>query len=252
VTESAFHLLLTRAVIALSAIIFVVLLFIVAPYGRHTRPGWGVLISTRMGWAVMESPSAVVFAGVYAIGSNALSPVPLVLAALWLAHYVHRSFIYPFRLKDAKKPMPLAIAAMAIVFNHVNAYLNARWISELGSYEPSDLARPQFLLGVAGFVAGMALNIGSDNILFGLRKTGEEGYQIPHGGAYRWVSSPNYLGELLEWGSWALASGSLAGLSFFLFTAANLVPRAVANHRWYRKTFGDYPPARRAIIPWLL
>lgn len=252
VTESLFHTYLTRAVLAVAALVFVSLFFIVAPYGRHTRPGWGVMISNRLGWALMESPSVVVFAVVYALGQNARSPMPLALATLWLTHYVHRAFIYPFRLRDAKKPMPVAIATMAITFNHINSYLNARWISELGRYELDDFARPHFILGVLGFVGGMALNIRSDNILFSLRKPGDEGYLIPEGGAFRWVSSPNYLGELVEWGSWALASWSLAGLSFFLFTFANLLPRALSNHRWYRKTFGDYPPRRRAIIPYLL
>jgi len=33
---------------------------------------------------------------------------------------------------------------------------------------------------------------------------------------------------------------------------ANLVPRAMAHHRWYRETFKDYPEGRRALIPYLL
>jgi len=252
VTESTFHTDLTYAIIAVSIVVFVSLFFVIAPYGRHTRPGWGVMISTRLGWALMESPSVVIFGAVYFLGRNALSPMPLALATMWLTHYVHRSFIYPFRLKDAKKPMPVAITAMAIIFNHANSYVNARWISELGQYSTGDLTSPHFILGVLGFAAGMGLNIRSDNILFSLRKPGEEGYRIPHGTAYRWVSSPNYLGELIEWASWALASWSMAGLSFFLFTFANLLPRALANHRWYRRTFADYPSGRRAILPYLL
>ncbi len=251
-TERLVHTSLTHGVLAVSAVVFLSLFFINAPYGRHTRPGWGVMISNRVGWALMESPSAIVFATVFFLGQHALSPMPLALATLWLTHYVHRSFIYPFRLRDAKKPMPVAIAAMAIIFNHVNSYLNARWISEFGQYQLADFTQPHFIIGVLGFVGGMALNIRADNILFALRKPGDEGYQVPTGGPYRWVSSPNYLGELVEWGSWALATWSLAGLSFFLFTLANLLPRALANHQWYRKTFGDYPKERRAIIPYLL
>ena len=69
---------------------------------------------------------------------------------------------------------------------------------------------------------------------------------------YGFVSCPNYLGEVMIWTGWAIATWSLAGLSFAVFTAANLVPRALANHRWYRETFPDYPRTRRAVIPWLL
>ena len=39
------------------------------------------------------------------------------------------------------------------------------------------------------------------------------------------------------------------GLAFCVFTAANLIPRALSNHRWYRENFPDYPANRRALIP---
>lgn len=199
----------------------------------------------------MESPSAIVFAVVYALGRHALEPAPLALCALWLGHYIHRSFIFPFRMTSAKKPMPFTVAGLAIVFNVINAWLNARWISHLGSYPTSWLWDPRFLVGAVVFFVGMAVNIQSDNILFSLRKPGEQGYKIPQGGAYKLVSMPNYLGELIEWAAWAVASWSLAGVAFFVFTFANLVPRAVANHRWYKTKFAEYPKERRAVIPWI-
>jgi protein-S-isoprenylcysteine O-methyltransferase Ste14 len=250
-SELQLHTWLAYAVMATGAIVFISLFFINAPYGRHTRGGWGPTISNRMGWMIMESPAALVFAGVYALGRHRSDPAPLALGALWLMHYVHRAFIFPLRMKSAKKPMPLSVAAMAITFNFVNGYLNARWISQLGNYATSWLHDPRFIVGAVVFFCGMAVNIQSDNILFSLRKPGEQGYKIPLGGAYRLVSMPNYLGELIEWGAWAVATWSLAGLSFFVFTFANLVPRAVANHRWYQETFADYPKERRAVIPWL-
>ena len=75
-----------------------------------------------------------------------------------------------------------------------------------------------------------------------LRAPGERGYKIPRGGLYRFVSAPNYFGELVEWSGFALAAWSPAALVFVVWTAANLAPRAWANHRWYRRTFPDYPP----------
>jgi protein-S-isoprenylcysteine O-methyltransferase Ste14 len=250
VTELEFHRTLAWGVIATGAVVLVLLFFITAPYGRHTRAGWGPLISSRLGWMLMESPAVLFFAAVYARGPHAASVVPLVFCTLWLTHYIYRAFVYPLRLRDAKKPMPLAISAMAIVFNLINAYLNARWLSSLGHYSPSWLLDPRWLVGASAFVAGMALNVHSDNILFSLREPGERHYSIPEGGAFRWVSSPNYLAELIEWGGWAIATWSLAGLAFFCFTLANLLPRAIAHHRWYHRTFPNYPKSRRAIIPW--
>jgi 3-oxo-5-alpha-steroid 4-dehydrogenase 1 len=49
-----------------------------------------------------------------------------------------------------------------------------------------------------------------------------------------------------------MATWSLAGLSFALWTFANLVPRALSNHRWYKEQFPDYPKNRKAILPFLL
>ena len=66
------------------------------------------------------------------------------------------------------------------------------------------------------------------------------------------MSCPNYLGEIIEWVGWAVATWSLAGLSFAVWTAANLIPRAWQHHRWYRAEFPDYPKERKAVIPFLL
>jgi protein-S-isoprenylcysteine O-methyltransferase Ste14 len=105
---------------------------------------------------------------------------------------------------------------------------------------------------VALFAAGYALNRRSDRTLRTLRAPGETGYRIPRGGGFRWVSSPNYLGEIVEWLGWALATWSPAGLAFAVYTAANLAPRAVDNHRWYREKFPDYPADRRALVPYVM
>ncbi|HDP80029.1 MAG TPA: DUF1295 domain-containing protein, partial [Spirochaetes bacterium] len=94
-------------------------------------------------------------------------------------------------------------------------------------------------------------NMHADHVLKNLRSPGETGYRIPAGGLYRFVSCPNYFGEILEWTGWALATWSLPGLAFALFTMANLVPRARAHHRWYHETFPDYPAERKRVIPFL-
>ena len=148
--------------------------------------------------------------------------------------------------------MPWLIFIMAVVFNTSNGYLNAWSIASQGDkYTDLWLTSPQFLLGVVIFFSGMALNKISDKQLARLSRT-SEGYQIPRGFAYRWVSCPNYLGEIIQWTGWAIAVWSLAGWIFAIWTMANLVPRAIAHHRWYRETFENYPAGRRALIPFLL
>ena len=62
---------------------------------------------------------------------------------------------------------------------------------------------------------------------------------------------PNYLGEIVVWSGWALATWSLPGLAFAVWTIANLAPRARSHHTWYQETFPDYPAERKALVPWM-
>ena len=108
--------------------------------------------------------------------------------------------------------MPLYVAGSGFFFNVLNAYVNARFVSHIGRYETSWLTDPRLLLGMAVFVGGMSLNMHSDNVLLSLRKPNKTTYVVPRGGAFRFISCPNYLGEILEWIGWAIATWSLAGL----------------------------------------
>lgn len=252
VTEFQSHHDLALAILAISLPVFAALLWITAPYGRHARAGWGPTMPARSGWILMESPAALFFAAVYCAGDRALYAVPLALLLLWEIHYFNRAFLYPLRMPAGGRDMPVALVTLAILFNVANAYINARWISHFGVYPIAWLGSPQFVLGALLFVCGTGINRRADAVLRALRAPGKPRYSIPDRGLYRRVSCPNYFGEMLAWSGWALATWSLAGLAFAVFTAANLVPRALAHHRWYRQTFPDYPAARRAVIPFLL
>ena len=248
--EQAFFNGLLIGWFVLAAVIFVSLFFVVAPYGRHTRSGWGPRVDNRLGWIVMEAASPLIFVLFFALGSNARTATELVFLGLWEAHYIHRAFIYPFSLQGGAKRMPISIISSGFLFNGVNAYLNGRYIFTLsGGYTNQWLADPRFVVGVGLFIIGFIINRQADRALRNLRQPGESGYQIPYGTMYCWISCPNYFGEIVIWVGWAVATWSLAGLSFAVWTAANLIPRARAHHAWYREHFPDYPPERKALVP---
>jgi protein-S-isoprenylcysteine O-methyltransferase Ste14 len=111
---------------------------------------------------------------------------------------------------------------------------------------------PQFQFGLLCFFTGMFINIQSDAILRQLRQQSCS-YQIPRGGSFEYVSAPHYFGEVLEWIGFCTACNfSNASLAFVIFTASNLIPRAIAHHKWYQTAFsGKYPASRKAIIPFV-
>jgi hypothetical protein len=248
----SFHSAAVSLEFVLALVTFVTLRLLPAPYGRYARAGWGPTLSARTGWLLMESPAVLFFAGVYAVGRHRAEATPLVLLGLWQLHYVHRAFFFPFRLLRAAKRIPALVVALGISFNLLNGWINARWISDLGTYQLSWLVDPRFLFGTTAFGLGFLLNVSADRALLRLRKPGDSGYHIPEGRLFKWVSCPNYLGEMVEWFGWALATWSWAGLAFAVYTVANLAPRALAHHAWYRRHFPGYPPRRRALLPLIL
>jgi 3-oxo-5-alpha-steroid 4-dehydrogenase 1 len=224
-----------------------------APYGRHARTDWGPSISNRLGWCLMELVSLVIFGALFLDGPNAKTAPMWIFFALWVAHYVNRSLIFPWRTHTRGKTMPLAIVGSAAIFNVVNAGLNGLYLGWFGAIYPvAWLADPRFILGLLVFIAGAAINLSSDNRLIGLRAGGAQGYTIPRGGLFERVSCPNLMGEIIEWSGFALMCWNLPALSFAVWTAANIIPRALSHHAWYRRTFPDYPQERRAVIPGLV
>ncbi len=252
-TEAALYRSVLLGWFVLSAVTFVVLLGRTAPYGRHARDGWGRGLSPRLAWLLMEAPAAIVILAfaIPALRADGHAQAWLLLA-LWELHYLQRAFVYPFRIRSPRL-VPFSVVSMAVFFNGMNGWLNARGITTYGpELGRVSLAHPRVVVGAALFLVGLVVNLHADARLFALPRGADGGYTIPRGGLFELVSCPNYLGELLEWTGFAIAAGSLAGLSFLAWTAANLVPRALAHHRWYRETFPCYPSGRRALVPYLL
>ena len=150
--------------------------------------------------------------------------------------------------------MPLVIMLNAVFFNLVNAGLNGYFLAELSGpnrYSTDWLASPVTIAGFILFCTGLFVNWKADNMLIHLRKPGETGYKIPRGFLFRYISSPNLFGEIIEWGGFALMAWNLPALTFAVWTYANLVPRARNHHQWYHSHFDDYPANRKSVFPFL-
>jgi protein-S-isoprenylcysteine O-methyltransferase Ste14 len=197
---------------------------------------------------MMELPALVVITAFVLASPARQSPQAWVPLLFWLFHYGYRTFVFPALMRPSDQTFPAALVLFAIAFNSLNGYNNANALIEAGKID-APLLSAHFMIGTAIFMAGFSIHFQSDRIIRNLRAPGETGYAIPNGGLYRWIGSPGYLGEIIQWTGWAVLTWSLAGAAFALFTICNLAPRAISNHRWYRESFEDYPVKRRILIP---
>mgnify|MGYP000010373838 FL=1 len=240
---------------ALAVVVFVALYHVKAGYGLLRDGRWGPKIGNRLGWFLMESPVFIAMCLFWFCSSRRFEATPLVFFGLFQLHYLNRAFIYPLLLKGQSK-MPLGIIVMGVVFNLLNACMQGCWIFYLapeGMYTSQWLLSPQFIAGTLLFFLGMGINIHSDRIIRHLRKPGDTGHYLPRGGMFRYVSSANYFGEIIEWTGFAVLTWSAAGAVFALWTFANLVPRADAIYHRYEEMFGDeFRRARlKRVIPFI-
>ncbi len=240
---------------ALAAVVFVALFFVKAGYGMFTSRKWGLSLPNRVAWVLMEAPAFCIFVTLWAISGKGLELPAAVFGMLYLIHYFQRSFIFPALIKG-KSRMPVTIMLMGVVFNTVNAVLLFHGFFEYAPAAFADgasfLLRPNAIIGIVVFFVGMGINMHSDYVIRHLRKPGDTKHYLPQKGMYRYVTSGNYFGEILEWTGLAIASCSPAAWLFVWWTFANLGPRAKSINKKYRDEFGnDAVGSRKSIIPFI-
>ncbi len=235
--------------IGFAVAVFFLLLKIAAPYGRHSSAKWGPQIDNHYGWLMMELPALAVMIYYLAINFSMYNLVIVLMIGLFCLHYFNRTFVFPFRLHTRGKKMPLFIMISGIFFNLSNSFLMGYYFTNFALYSIEWLYGPRFIVGILLFFIGVWINWKADNILIHLRNPNETGYKIPKGWLFNYISCPNMLGELIEWAGFAILCWNMPAMAFFVWSAANLIPRALAHHRWYKKQFIDYPKDRKAILP---
>lgn len=77
----------------LAVMIFFLLLFITAPYGRHTKTTWGPLIDNRLGWIIMEIFVVAVFFFL-CLQAKTNNPLPIILSFLSLLFIISTAALF--------------------------------------------------------------------------------------------------------------------------------------------------------------
>lgn len=238
----------------LAITVFVSLFFIKAGYGIFQSKKWGYTLPNKTGWVIMELPALISMYILWLTGDYSSSTVLNIFFFLFELHYIQRTFIFPFLIKGNSN-MPLSIILMGVTFNIINTFMIGYSLFHIDNVEMYNilwLQSPLFITGVTIFFIGMIINIHSDNVIRHLRHPGDTKHYFPQKGMYKYVTSANYFGELLEWTGFAVLTQNEAAWIFVLWTFANLAPRAYAIRKRYIKEFGNEVVGnRKCIIPFI-
>ena len=133
--------------------VFIALYFVKAGYGIFRTASWGVAISNKLAWILMEAPVFVVMCVMWFYSERRFEPVIFTFFLFFQIHYFQRAFIFPLLLKGKSK-MPLAIMSMGVLFNLLNGYMQGKWIFYLAPetmYQAGWFTSPWFIIGTALF-----------------------------------------------------------------------------------------------------
>ncbi|KAG7163892.1 Polyprenol reductase-like [Homarus americanus] len=113
------------------------------------------------------------------------------------------------------------------------------------------------VIGTIICIYGFTVQNKSLRLLAALRKHKDknmkEKHVIPQGGMFEVVSCPHMFAEVVVYVGILIVLRTHMGWGIVtLWVMSNQIQVAVMNHRWYQKTFKDYPRSRRAIFPFLL
>src|SRR5687767_11512883 len=111
------------------------LLFMKAPYGRFGEGARAV--NPRLGWFLMELPATLVFWSFYLAGPNRGELVPMILATIWMLHYVNRGFLFPFLIRAPKGKggnFGYLVLVTGMMVASLHGYLNGAFISTYGTH----------------------------------------------------------------------------------------------------------------------
>ncbi|EPY72305.1 3-oxo-5-alpha-steroid 4-dehydrogenase 1 [Camelus ferus] len=149
---------------------------------------------------------------------------------MFLIHCAQRTLIFSFLIRGGK-PTPLYSFVLAFVFCTYKGYMQSRYLSQHAVYSDDWVTDLRFLTGFVLWLVGLLINIHSDHVLRNLRKPGQTGYKIPRGSLFEYITAANYFAEVVEWRGCALASWSIQGWAFALFTFCALATRAQQHHQ---------------------
>lgn len=83
------------------------------------------------------------------------------------------------------------------------------------------------------------------------KKNDGDKYVAPRGGLFEYVAAPHYFFELLGWLGIAIVSQQANSYLVFTSMSSYLGGRSVAQNKWNRSKFSEWPEDRKNIVPFV-
>jgi hypothetical protein len=173
--------LVSFIIIGTGLIVFWLLFYVQAPYGKFFRKGWGPSIRSDWAWMLMELPSPLMMT-LFFFNAEDKSLVKWLFLMLWFSHNLNRTFIYSVIQGGKDKPYPVMVAGMAFIFNIMNGFVNGYGVFRMNVYSAEWVFTSQFITGLALFLTGFYINKHADLLFRKMRKSNPREYIIPRGG----------------------------------------------------------------------
>ncbi|KAK0635065.1 3-oxo-5-alpha-steroid 4-dehydrogenase-domain-containing protein [Bombardia bombarda] len=183
-----------------------------------------------------------------------LTQVQWLLMGLFHLHFLKREWETLFVHKFSANTMP----AVNIFRNSFFYWTFAGLLCALDIYAPGSMASRDVLgpldyLGLALFAVGESCNWIVHQHLASLRKPGGTERGIPNCIGSNWVTSPNYMFEVLAWVGVILISRSFSVVFFICFGTVYMRDWSRGKEKALRKEFGDrYHKKRYTMLPGLI
>ena len=232
------------------------LLFSLSQVSDGRQNDTGLQISGRITMSLMSFPSITIpLYLLYTYKDESVfltfSSSKILCVIPFLIHHFHRGLIYPFLMKGST--IQVFVTLLGTAYSTMDSYLQNKYVLSLSNSSMSSLSMLRYAVGITIFFIGLFINLQADYSLIKLSKNRKKGqYIIPRGFMFEYISSPNFFGETVEWLGYAICVWTLCGWGLFIQTFFTLIPRGTNRHQYYKKKFSDYPPNRKAVIPFIL
>ncbi len=190
--------------------------------------------------------SIIVFATVFLSGNHAKTEITWIFFSFWIIHFTVK--IVFNLINPSHHETQIANTKMLSAIVSINALINGYCLGWLWpAYAVSWMQNMAFISGSLILGLGFLIQI-TANIRMTPKKNETDALDS---GLHKIVFCPGYLGEILQWGGFAMITWNSSAAAAFCWMLATLLAQATSQKHKYLLQFPELPATRKALIPFI-